>query len=128
MALCAGYGENHELRIGPNYKKFGKKDFSKPALFDFVGAAVLQAPRRLANVLSTMPDLLPPGDMDGRPRAPRSSAVTDYVVFNAQVPVRASRPLTFPTARAGGRPWLMKASACGGADGAGGDVWSSVGW
>ena len=97
MALCAGYGENHELRIGPNYKKFGKKDFSKPALFDFVGAAVLQAPRRLANVLSTMPDLLPPGDMEGRPRAPRSSAVTDYVVFNAQVPVRAS-PLAFPTA------------------------------
>jgi hypothetical protein len=95
--FCGGFAERYKLRVGPNYKKTGHKEPSGPALYDFVGATLLHSAVRLDNLLSSMPELIPPSHRAGKPTPPAGSVVPEYVVLNAQIAcgeaVTFSKPL-----------------------------------
>lgn len=84
--FCDGFAERFHLRVGPNYKKTGRKEPSGPALYDFVGATLLHSAARLDNVLGSTPGLIPPFHRAGRPAPPAGSVVPEYVVLNSQIP------------------------------------------
>ena len=88
--FCDGFAERFHLRVGPNYKKTGRKEPSGPALYDFVGATLLHSAARLDNVLGSMPDLIPPFHRAGRPAPPAGSVVPEYIVLNSQIPCGAA--------------------------------------
>merc|ERR1712072_736822 len=76
---CAGYGESFKLRIGPNYKKYGKKDHSKESLYSIVAVDFIRASTPTYNVGSKM-------------RLPKvrftvnSKYVKPIIVINVQLP------------------------------------------
>jgi len=51
---CAGYGESFKLRIGPNYKKYGKKDHSKESMYSVVAVDFVRASTPTYNIGAKM--------------------------------------------------------------------------
>jgi hypothetical protein len=44
MCWARASGSSYDVRVGPNYKKYGRKEPSKPAMFECVGVDVFGAP------------------------------------------------------------------------------------
>jgi len=44
MCWARADGTSYDVRVGPNYKKYGRKESSKPAMFECVGVDVFGAP------------------------------------------------------------------------------------
>jgi len=83
---CAGWGENFKLRIGPNYKQFGKKDNSLEAIYSVVAADIIMSSHPNHDIASQMQ--LPKVHFKVN-----SKYVTPILVINIQLPL--------------GSPWLF---------------------
>ena len=74
---CDSWAELWNLRIGPNYKKTGKKAPSPPSLYEFVGLEVYETPNPCSNIAKYLRIPKPSFDTHGLP---------GIVVVNLQQP------------------------------------------
>lgn len=51
---CPGYGESFNLRVGPNYKKYGKKSASREAIYSVVSMDVMRSNPPIHHIASKM--------------------------------------------------------------------------
>ena len=80
---CDGDHKRFSLRVGPNYKRNSRKEPSGPALFQFVGTALLHSGARVQHIL----DKHRPPWHDDLPPIPAGVDIPHYVAVNLQVPV-----------------------------------------
>ena len=70
--------------MGPDYKKFGKKEPSGPELYELMGVSLLHSSRRAKHLLQSY---RPPWHRSSPPLLPPGSDVPHIIALNAQLPV-----------------------------------------